>query len=295
MQLLIVLLPLLSPANNSTSEVGRAFIEKVMVARDFEAAKGLAAEDMLFTDPTAHTLGMALSEGIRGRTKILAKMRSFNVGTVTMEPSYEFSAGPYHCFVGTFSSMPPGAKAATGFPFMTVLQVEDGVVAERLDFGDYDPYIPDDKRIDGLHGDMDHPMVKSAKAYVAAYGQRDVETMGSLCADHVVFQDRTAAVIGAGDPIEGRAGVMGMLKSALASVDSFEIDADYMFFHGNYAVFAGDVSYSLPGARMGLEQETFGITHSMAIVLRFADGEIVRHDDFADYGSFLKAASKAKR
>lgn len=293
---LFTCLLLLAPFDDSVTErIAKAYIEEVIERRDFAAAEQLTKVNMSFIDPTTASMGMPLAEGIRGRQQILETMRGFNLERAELQPRYEFSAGPYHCFVGSFKSWAHGASEPTSLPFMTSLKVADGMIIERLDFGDYDALIPEARRIDGLGSDLEHPRVLAAEEYLKAYQARDFEGMQALRTEDVVFQDRTAVRLGSGAAIRGNANVTRRFQRTLGAGASFDLTLDYRFFHGDFAVFAGVAKTRLPGAELGLKQEFLEFSHALAIVLRFQGDRILRHDEFADHQRYVLALDAARR
>jgi len=296
MKTLCLLLPLaLSTApQDDTTDIARAYVEEVMENRDYEAAEILTSEDIFFRDPTSLGMGLGLAEGIHGRDALIEVQKQFKLVRAKMAPKHEFSSGPYHCVLGEFSSWAAGASYPSSFPLLTILKVEDGQIVERTDFGDYGVLNPKNQTPEAIAKELGTPQVQAAKAYVKAYGERDYDAMLALAAEEVVFQDRTAVRIGSGTPVQGRERFSHMLRSVLGNLSSFSIQIDTEYFHGNYAVFAGEVSYAFPGAQVGLSAESFGVTHELAIVLEFKDGKIIRHDDLADYDAYVEALMAAK-
>jgi len=293
--LLAPVLLLASLDDSATETIGKAFLEQVIEQRDFAAAEQLTKANLYFIDPTAVSLGMPLAEGIRGRKQVLECIQSFGLERAELQPRYEFSAGPYHCFVGSIKTWARGATEPATLPFMTTLKVEDGQVIERLDYGDYDVFLPETLRIDGIEADQAHPRVLAAEEYMRAYQARDFEAMQALRSDDVVFHDRTALRLGAGAAIRGNENLNRLQKRTLGAAESFELELDYRFFHGDFAVFAGTAQTRLAGSALGLEQKFLEFSHSLAVVLRFEEDQVVRHEEFADHQRYVLALDAAKR
>jgi len=275
---------LLASSETGPGEVAQTFIDEVLVGRDMQTAARIFADDMLFTDPTTAVWGMPLAQGVRGKQAIIELMTGFNTATVVFAPNIQFSSGPYACFVGRLSMTNQLDKA----PFMTLLRVEDGLIKERLDFGDYDQMMPPEVRIDGVDGQFDHPLVVTANRYVEAYGGRDFDTLAELLHEDATMQDRTAVKVGGGQRHEGAQAILTMLRRALGALKSFEIEVESSFFFQEHAVLAGSCSYTLPGKALGLTVDEAAFTHPLVTVLHVRAGKVIAHEDMADYDEFVE-------
>jgi len=268
-----------------TREVAEAFRDDVLLARDFEAAVHLCAPDFVFSDPTVGSYDPALSQGIRGRGPALEEMKGYGIRSASLALELDFTAGPYAVFYGRLSTH--GASTVVDAPFLTVLRVDDERVAERTDYGDYDQLLPAEQRIDGLVTQRDHPLVKTAEAYLDAYARREVAELSALLRERATFHDPTAIVVGGGQIHSGRSEIAERLSQSFAETSDYRFAPSSRFFFGDHALFAGTSSYSVPGAPPGSDGDAVRFEVPLVVVLRIQDGLVVRHTEYAGHEDHL--------
>jgi ketosteroid isomerase-like protein len=72
-----------------------------------------------------------------------------------------------------------------------------------------------------------------AKAYLAAYEARDLETLTEFLHPDVVYEDPTASLLGVELHVEGRAEVVGMLAPMFEGTADLSLEIERQFFSGD--------------------------------------------------------------
>ncbi len=293
--LLLLLLPLSVPfQQQGVGSLAEAYRKEVIVARDVGRCSELCSEDVLWVDPTAAVWGIPLMDGISGSEVMAKTMADMGLSDVEFETSMRFTAGRFACLFGGFSGKGLASKMKD-MPFMTVIEVKDGRISGRTDYGDYDVLMPHGKRT--VEGD-DSALVAISNDYLMAYADSDFDAMEGMLAENATFQDPTASAIGSGKQHKGAAVIVAQMRSAFASISNFTIDVKERFYFQNHAVFAAECGYSLAGRMFGVDQERVRFTHPLILVLEVKDEEVVSHLDYADYDTFaeqLKALQEDAR
>lgn len=129
-----------------------------------------------------------------------------------------------------------------------------------------------------------------AEPYFKAYVALDWDRVESLLADQASFNDPTAAPLFGGLDHQGKAAVMKGFREGYASIISMHFTPRQVFHSGPYAVFAGDLDWSmrLPDGPVVRTVMPFVTT------LRVEAGKVVQHQDLADYRPYLAAVRRAK-
>ena len=121
--------------------------------------------------------------------------------------------------------------------------------------------------------------------YVQAYFSKDWDTVENMLAPNMTFYDVTAAVLFGSVPHEGKAHIIDFFRAAFSAIEQMEFDPVQVFHSGNYATYAGQLSWTLktPSGRK--------IRSVMPVLMsiRIEDGLVVEQRDYADYKPFIKA------
>jgi len=121
-----------------------------------------------------------------------------------------------------------------------------------------------------------------ARAYMDAYSRADWDGMARYMAEDFVFQDRSNPDPNFPARFEGRAAVVAMLKGFGKSGGIVELGFEFpaVFATKDVVVFSGYVNtVSVPPGRT----EALKWRARQVTVLTLRNGEVVLHEDFADY------------
>lgn len=262
-----------------TAAVAEQYVAANFQERDLGRAGALLAEDAWFVDPTGEVFGGPLASGVRGREAILDLQRSWRVEGSSFAVALEFVAGEYAVRAGTLDLRYPGDAHVEDLPFATLLCIRDGAIVERRDYGDYRQLVK--------APEVEPELERIARSYLEAYFGRRFAELEALQAEGVVFQDPTAAMIGGGRRIEGRAAVRANFERAFTGSLAFAFEPVCSFFFQHHAVAAGTCTFSFSGAALGLEVERADFELPLLVALEIRDGEVVEHRDYADYATYL--------
>jgi ketosteroid isomerase-like protein len=124
-----------------------------------------------------------------------------------------------------------------------------------------------------------------AREYMAHYSAVDWDSMETFLAEDVVFSDPTALGADLGpDGIQhtGRTEAMSMLREFSQQYQPIELGFvwDTVFESNGRVVFMGHVNALYPTEQDG---QVFRWRAEQVTVITVRDGEIIRHDDFANY------------
>jgi len=123
-----------------------------------------------------------------------------------------------------------------------------------------------------------------AREYMAAYSAVDFETMASFMAENIVFSDTTATNTGDPNGLEGRSrdAAMTMLNEFAEQYNPIELGFvwDTVFESNNRVVFMGHVNALYPTED---PTQVFRWRAAQTAVVTVIDGQVVRHQDFANY------------
>ena len=123
-----------------------------------------------------------------------------------------------------------------------------------------------------------------ARDYMAAYSGVDFETMATFMAEDMMFSDPTAT--GTDNPVgiqtEGREATLAMLNAFAAQYNPIELGFvwDTVFESNNRVVFMGHVNAIYPTDD---PTQVFRWRAAQTAVVTVMDGQVVRHQDFANY------------
>ncbi len=127
--------------------------------------------------------------------------------------------------------------------------------------------------------------------YVEALRRFDLEAMGALWTEDVVYADPTA-----GSRIEGRREAIDKLSPGFASIEDVELVVRKRLISNGYAVLVYDGSATMlePEGESVLRVE---VRAPGVIVLRIEGDRIAEHIDYIDYGAVRRqvAAARAAR
>lgn len=130
-----------------------------------------------------------------------------------------------------------------------------------------------------------------ADPYFDAYIARDWSRLEPLLANEAHFVDPTAQLVFGSVDIAGKSAVMKNFRESYAAIGYMNFKKVRSFCSGEYAVFEGSLDWSL-ALGDGRTATTTGMP--FVTVLRVVNGQVVAHQDLADYSSFLAAARLAK-
>jgi len=256
----------------STQEVSLRYLE-LDAALDYEALRGVMADDMTFQDPTGNVFdGQAAGILVEGADQIIQTQRSWGLVGVEFEPVHSFYVGQYAVHRGTYVAQFSAGAPGVRIPFITVHRVQNGKVSERRDFGEYIQSF-------GLGDGFDEATTWTeviADQYLDAYTSADVSTQQVLMADEVIFQDVTAKVFGppSGQLFEGKEALLARRTQIYEGVSDFSFDVENSFYANHHAVYVGRVNYTVSS----------GSYRQPAIfVIEVKDQQVTRHWDFVDY------------
>lgn len=130
-----------------------------------------------------------------------------------------------------------------------------------------------------------------AEPYFDAYIARDWSRLEPLLADEAHFVDPTAQPVFGPVNVAGKRAVMTNFRQNYAAISHMEFRKTRAFHSGEYAVFEGSLDWSL-----ALGNGRTAVTKNMPFitVLRVIDGQVISHQDLADYSPFLAAVRRAK-
>lgn len=275
-------------AEPSTAAIASRYRE-LMLTRQLDATKAVCAEDLFFIDPTTDVFEMPLARGIAGVDAVLALEKSWNIGHFDFQPSLAFTSGVFDLAFGALSG---DGKAP--FPFLNVLRIEEGVVAERIDYGDYTGATA--KALAGTGGEILQSVKATGDRYVAVYGH-DLASLEASLADDASFQDRTAGIL---QPeyaklVSGRATMVAFLRSAFEGIEDLEIAVLDRFYTPSHAVYATRVRFRVAVPTTDGATRMVQAEEPLVIVLEIVDGKVKKHRDFwhaAGYRRQLVAAGE---
>jgi hypothetical protein len=130
-----------------------------------------------------------------------------------------------------------------------------------------------------------------ADPYFDAYIARDWSRLEPLLANEAHFVDPTAQLVFGSVDIAGKSAVMKNFRENYAAIGYMSFKKVRSFCSGEYAVFEGSLDWSL-ALGDGRTATTTGMP--FVSVLRVVNGQVVAHQDLADYSFFLAAARLAK-
>ena len=130
-----------------------------------------------------------------------------------------------------------------------------------------------------------------AEPYFAAYIARDWNRLEPLLGDMGRFSDPTALPVFGVVRHEGKTAVMKNFREGYASITHMTFHQVRSFFSGQHAVFEGRLDWTL-----ALGDGRHATTEGMPFVtiLQVVNGQIVDHQDLADYKPFVAAVRKAR-
>jgi ketosteroid isomerase-like protein len=272
--LLLLLSPLaLSAQTLSTREVTDRYLE-LTGAREYDQLLEVYSPDAVFHDPTGEVFGGPVAEGpVSGAARIVQMQKGWGLAAVEFPVTADFTVGEYSLYRGMFRAQYEGSSKWLAFPFVTVLRVVSGRIAERTDFGDYVEAFD-------LPGEISLETARTkpiADAYLAAYLARDVDAQIALVADDVRFQDPTSQVHGppSGELYVGADVLAERRRAIFASLTAFDLEVAESFYAPHHAVYMGTTTYTVTGGQTFEQPAVF--------VIEVRDGRITRQWDFVDY------------
>ncbi len=267
-------LPLLAGAQQQpTRAVADRYLTLTM-NQEYDALLDAYRDDARFFDPTAEVFEGPIAEGpIEGARKIVELQQSWGLAASEFDVAAAFSVGRYALYRGTLRVRHDVADAWIAMPFVTVLRIDAGQVAERTDFGGYvEPFGMEDR-----FGSVTEETRRISAEYLKAYLGADLEAQRRLLAPDAVFQDPTAQVYGpgSGQRLVGAGDIMERRTQTFQNVAAFDLAVSDSFVSGHHAVYMGRTTYTL---RNGTRFDQPAV-----MVIEVRGGQVTRHWDFVDY------------
>jgi len=132
---------------------------------------------------------------------------------------------------------------------------------------------------------------KVAEPYFAAYIARDWDVLAPLLADAGSFADPTATRVFGEVRFVGKPAAMKNFREGYAAIRQMEFKRSRAFFSGEHAIFEGSLDWTLS---LGEGKEAVTKAMPFVTVLKVVGGQVVEHQDFADYAPFLAAVRAAR-
>jgi SnoaL-like domain len=131
-------------AASATQRVAEPYFA-AYIARDWDRLAPLLAQTGRFSDPTATAVfGVVRHEGKAAALKNFRENYA-PIVHMTFHRTRAFFSSQHAVFEGTLDwtlSLDAGKQAVTkGMPFVTIVQVVDGLVVDHQDFADYAPFL----------------------------------------------------------------------------------------------------------------------------------------------------------
>ncbi len=130
-----------------------------------------------------------------------------------------------------------------------------------------------------------------AERYFAAYIAREWDSLAPLLADAGGFSDPTASLVFGEVKHVGKAATMKNFREGYAAITQMEFKRSRAFFSGEHAIFEGTLDWTLA---LGEGKEAITKAMPFVTILRVQNGQVVEHQDFADYAPFLSAVRAMK-
>ncbi len=258
---------------NPTVEIADRYLQLAFAENDEVAATAMVTEDVLFMDPTTEVWGSPASTGVRGRDAFLALQKSWGIEEISYDTTTRLVSGTHSLHAGRLSYKLEGQPLIRDVPFITMLRVREGAIVSRLDFGDYDDI--------ALKAPVDSSELSGiAHEYLAAYEKGDLDTMGGLLSDQAVFVDVHSDDLGAGEPVQGRAGITGRIGEQRAEIRGLDFELSPFITSLHHVVFVGECELETK-AHTRAQGEFLKVRFPLWIMLKVVDGEVVEHRDFA--------------
>ena len=123
---------------------------------------------------------------------------------------------------------------------------------------------------------------EAAKAYAAAYSERDIPALRALLADEAVFVDPSNHHV-------GRDNVVAGLEQAFAKITGGgdETREIVMFRSGNSFVHVAFIDFGMLMSVGEQPEREFNFKVDFAMILDVANGKIIRHTDYVDTEAFM--------
>ncbi|MFT7486512.1 MAG: ketosteroid isomerase-like protein [Candidatus Paceibacteria bacterium] len=278
----------------TTSDVAEAYLALCFgVERDDDWAVEMGqlfATDALFIDPTTAFFGMSLADGIEGRENITSAMHSFNLNGHALDIQASFTSGDHYVVFGEFSYMtqraaqPDGPLIKVAFPFTTILRVEAGLIHERRDYGDYWELSRSIARHeagpDGVGSGLEpldaleKHLRDLADPYLAAYFERDEETLAGWWARDFCWTEPTASLFQSSAPVCGAEAVLELFGAAEAADERISTPVG-SFTTDKFAVFLQRADLASTESAATESKPTQSL-----IVIEFEGDKVLRHLEF---------------
>lgn len=230
-------------------------------------------DNFSFSDPTGEVFETGSSGmAVTGAEAFLELQAGWGLAEVQFDPDVSFYVGEYALHRGTYRARFSGSDTFTEIPFITVHRVQEGLLTERTDFGEY---IQSFQLGSGFDENTTWTEI-IADQYLAAYTGGDVRSQHVLMSEEVVFQDPTAQVFGppSGQLFLGKGSLLSRREQIYQNIGDFSLDVASSFYANHHAVYMGHVEYTANGSHY---------RQPAVVVIEVRDQLVTRHWDFVDY------------
>jgi ketosteroid isomerase-like protein len=126
--------------------------------------------------------------------------------------------------------------------------------------------------------------------YLAAYFQKDWATLEQLLAENATFSDPTASRLFGAAGKTGKVAIMQAFRDHYAAI-SFNFHQERSWVAIDHVVFTGQLSWTYQLQKGQLKVEKM----PLMVVLHVVDGQVVSHQDYADYRPYFAAEAAHHR
>lgn len=284
----LLFVPAGDPADQrTTATVAADYVQACFQERAMDAAFDLVADGVTFVDPTAEIWGGPASIGVTGREPFRKLTASWSLESSHLDVAQTFTSGTYAIYTGQIGWQAAGQPKVEGVPFCTILRVQDGVVTDRRDYGDYDRIVP---LSDEMRAKQD-AVGERGRAYFDAYASLDLEALDALLADDATFVDPTAEMSDEPLAFDDKFALLAMLEGVKGHVRGLRLDAPFQIACGTHVVFAGTARYEV--LREGAEPVR--VEHPFLMALTIEGERVVEHRRYLDHEALWHALSTEEK
>ena len=258
-----------TPENRQIQEVTQRYLNLTFgEQRDLDQILPLLADDFFFVDPTSDALGAESqsAKGVVGAKNFVAHERNWGLDTVSFDSDKEVVIGNSVLHLGHIGWTAKGSPPVNGIPFATLLQVRDGKLVERRDYGDYDLFIPNmEQKSQGTEN--------TASEYVEAYRTGSADTLADFLSDDSMLSTQSTLNADSTSHKQGRKAILQFVKDKFETTKELELEFELAFCSGRHAFYTGTSNY-LSG------QELLQADHWMVITID--DGVVIEHREWTN-------------
>jgi len=236
----------------------------------------LVSDDVHFVDRPGEIFGGGVEQGVYGKEAFRRLVKSWAIEELVWTEHHAFFSGEYAVFTGGLRWRQAGQPLSPVVPVSFVLQVRDGKVVSRRDFGDYDVFFPNVKS-----GEAE--LEEKARAYFEAYLAFDLGELEGFLAEDALFIDPTA-----GSEMRGRVELLASLKASQAGMGEVAFEEAVAMFTGRHALFLGNASATLLS-----EGKQIPVTFPFVAQIEFDGDRVVEHRRYADHAAIERQLMSA--